>query len=203
MPRPSRESDSVYNARRRFRRQAERYIKKANQSSGMQKARYMQQARNSIMDAVATYDKGRKPQGRVAEVARQLGVTRGTMVARGFALGASQSGITHEQVSELVLKSYSALSKVGESRTQMARNLLQGNVGNRFYAGLSEIWAGTAEGRRDPEAAIVRHFGVSSLMDVVEELEDAGIDIYTPEVEEQGYQRLALQVMQYASARGR
>lgn len=197
MPRARRESDDVYNARRRFRRQAERYIKKANQSSGTQKARYMQQARNSVMDAIATYESGRKPRGKVAEVAQQLGVTRGTMVARGFFHGAIQSDDTHE----LVLKSYSALAKVGETRTQMARNLLQGNVGNRFYAGLSDIWAGTAEGRRDPEAAIVKHFGVSSLMDVVEELEDAGIDIYTPEVEGQGYQKLALQVMLYASTR--
>lgn len=200
MPRSRRDSDAVYNARRRFRRQAERYVKKANQSSGMQQARYMQQARNAIIDAIATYEKG-GPQGRVAEVAQQLGVNRGSMVARGFLRGASQSGITREQVSELVQKSYSALAKVGETRTQLARNLLQGNVGNRFYAGLSDIWAGTAEGRRDPEAAIVKRFGVSSIMDVVEELEDAGIDIYTPEVEAQGYQKLALQVMQYASRR--
>lgn len=223
MPRARRRSDDVYNARRRFRRQAERFIKKASTATGIQKARFEQQARNAIMDAMATYQK-LEPKGAVARVANQLGVTRGTMVARGYFSRSfnpspvrpvptftpikdykqdTVGGITYQQRQQLMAKSLTALEGVGESRDDMARDLLKGNVGHRFYAGLSEIWASSPEGRKDPEGTIVRHFGANSIMDVVEELEASGIDFYTPEDEAAAYTQVALQVMLYASKRGK
>ena len=47
MARAKRESDNVYNARRRYRRQAERYLAKAEKASGIRKARYEAQERDA------------------------------------------------------------------------------------------------------------------------------------------------------------
>ena len=75
MPREKRDSDETYNARRRYRRQAERFIKKADKSSGILKSRYEAQARNATINALSTYAKGQQPKGRVKQLTDCLAST--------------------------------------------------------------------------------------------------------------------------------
>lgn len=199
MARARKQSDDVYNARRRFRRQAERYLAKAEGASGLQKARYEAQARAATMNAMRTYGKGQKPQGQVKKLAERLEITQGTFATQAALKGAQRKGISQSELSRLMQQSYSALRGTGQkSRDDMAREILStGNVGSRFYGGLVQIWDGSEESRQHPNRAILEFFHAESLMDVLEQLEEQGIDLYTPDVNEDVYKSAQLQLQKY------
>ena len=81
MARAKRQSDDVYNARRRYRRQAERYLAKAEKASGLKRARYQAQARAATIKAAQTYAQGQEPQGQVKSLMERQGIDRGTIAA--------------------------------------------------------------------------------------------------------------------------
>lgn len=200
-PRAKRQSDDVYNARRRYRRQAERYQKKAQSVTGLERARYEAQAREAISKAMATYGVKSKPQGQVARIAAELGVTENTRAISTFAKGfqAGMHKATQKQITNLIQQSFATLAgRETQSRDMMAKSILSvGNVGSRFYGGLVEIWGQDEESRKHPNKAILDYFGVNSLMDVLEQLEDNGIDLYTPTVNDDVYVSAQLKLQQY------
>lgn len=198
MARARRQSDDVYNARRRYRRQAERYLSKAKKASGLEKARYQAQARNATIKAAQTYSKGQKPQGRVKALMDQQGIGTDTIAAVSAAKGRKSGGIG-ANVERLVNQSLSALAgRESKSRDDMARSILSmGNVGSRFYGGLVQIWDETEESRQHPNRAILDFFGVESIMDVLEELEAQGIDLYSPDENDSVYKSVQLKLQQY------
>lgn len=198
MARAKRESDDVYNARRRYRRQAERYLAKAEKASGLERARYQAQARNATIKAAQTYARGQKPQGQVKVLMERQGIGAGTIAAVSAARGYKSGGIG-DGVRRLVNQSLSALvGKEQKTRDQMARDILStGNVGSRFYGGLVQIWDETEESRQHPNRAILEFFGADSIMDVLEELEAQGIDLYTPDENDDVYKSAQLKLQQY------
>lgn len=198
MARAKRESDDVYNARRRYRRQAERYLARAESASGLEKARYQAQARNATIMAAQTYTRGQKPQGQVKALMERQGIGTGTIAAMSAARGYKSGGISNS-VRRLVNQSLSALvGKEQKTRDQMARDILStGNVGSRFYGGLVQIWDETEESRQHPNRAILEFFGADSIMDVLEELEAQGIDLYTPDENDNVYKSAQLKLQQY------
>ena len=199
MARAKRQSDSIYNARRRFRRQAEHYLAKAGKVSGLEKARYEAQARNAVIKAAQTYAKGQKPQGQVKTLMERQDIDMGTIAAVSAARGYKSGGISTTNVSRLIEQSYSALrGREATSRDDMAREILNmGNVGSRFYGGLVQVWDETEESRQHPNRAILEFFGAESIMDVLEELEAQGIDLYTPDVNDDVYKSAQLMLQQY------
>lgn len=199
MARARKASDDVYNARRRFRRQAERYIQKMEGASGLTKARYEAQARNAVMNAMRTYSGGQKPQGQVAKLAERLNVTQGSIVARSALKGAQGTKVRASEVNALIQRSFTTLSGAETSnRDNMAREILSsGNIGSRFYGGLVQIWDGSEESRQHPNQAILDFFGKSSLMDVIEELEEQGIDLYAPDENDDVYKSAQLQLQKF------
>ena len=196
--RAKRESDDVYNARRRYRRQAERYLAKAEEASGLERARYQAQARNATIKAAQTYARGQKPQGQVKALMERQGIGMGTIAAVSAAKGYKSGGIG-DGVRRLVNQSLSALvGKEQKTRDQMARDILStGNVGSRFYGGLVQVWDETEESRQHPNRAILEFFGADSIMDVLEELEAQGIDLYTPDENDDVYKSAQLKLQQY------
>lgn len=198
MARAKRQSDDVYNARRRYRRQAERYLAKAEKASGLERARYQAQARNATIKAAQTYARGQKPQGQVKALMERQGIGAGTIAAVSAAKGYKSGGIG-DGVRRLVNQSLSALvGKEQKTRDQMARDILStGNVGSRFYGGLVQIWDETEESRQHPNRAILEFFGADSIMDVLEELEAQGIDLYTPDENDDVYKSAQLKLQQY------
>lgn len=197
MPREKRDSDETYNARRRYRRQAERFIKKANESSGILKSRYEAQARNAIINALSTYAKGQQPKGRVKQLTDMLGIDAKTVQQVAFAKGMQSGGVTTSLVSRLVEHSKLTLASA-ETRDEMAKEILStGNVGSRFYGGLVDIWGDTPEHRKHPNQPILDFFGTDSMMDVIENLEAEGIDLYTPDENEDVYKSAQLALQQY------
>lgn len=198
MARTKRQSDDVYNARRRYRRQAERYLAKAEKASGLERARYQAQARNATIKAAQTYARGQKPQGQVKALMDRQGIGAGTIAAVSAARGYKSGGIG-DGVRRLVNQSLSALvGKEQKTRDQMARDILStGNVGSRFYGGLVQIWDETEESRQHPNRSILEFFGADSIMDVLEELEEQGIDLYTPDENDDVYKSAQLKLQQY------
>ena len=197
MPREKRDSDETYNARRRYRRQAERFIKKADKSSGILKSRYEAQARNATINALSTYAKGQQPKGRVKQLTDMLGIDAKTVQQLAFAKGMQSSGVTTDLVSRLIERSKQTLASA-ETRDAMAKEILStGNVGSRFYGGLVDIWGDTPEHREHPNQSILEFFGTDSIMDVIEDLEAEGIDLYTPDENEDIYKSAQLALQQY------
>ena len=197
MPREKRNSDETYNARRRYRRQAERFIKKADESSGILKSRYEAQARNATINALSTYAKGQQPKGRVKQLTEMLGIDAKTVQQVAFAKGIQSSGVSTGLASRLVQRSKQTLASA-ETRDEMAKEILStGNIGSRFYGGLIDIWGDTPEHRRHPNQPILEFFGADSIMDVIEDLEAAGIDLYTPDENEDIYKSAQLALQQY------
>lgn len=198
MARARKNSDDVYNARRRFRRQAERYIKKANETAGVAKNRYESMARNALEKAIASYA-GNKPQGRIAQLAEKLNITQARInVVR------SEKAVTKEDRANFINESRSALFKANKdkSRDDMAKNILSDkNVASAFYGGLSDIWANTETGRENPNQAITEYYNVESIMDVIEMLENAGVDIYKPSENGDTYMDVALKIANMNHAR--
>ena len=197
MPREKRNSDETYNARRRYRRQAERFIKKADESSGILKSRYEAQARNATINALSTYAKGQQPKGRVKQLTEMLGIDAKTVQQVAFAKGMQSGGVSTGLVSRLVQRSKQTLASA-ETRDAMAKEILStGNVGSRFYGGLVDIWGDTPEHREHPNQSILDFFGTDSMMDVIEDLEAEGIDLYTPDENEDVYKSAQLALQQY------
>lgn len=198
MARAKRQSDNVYNARRRYRRQAERYLAKAENASGIKKSRYEAQARNATIKAAQLYTKGQKPQGPVKALMERQGIDSGTIAAVSTARGYKSGGIGRS-VECLVDQSLNALvGSKPETRDQMAHDILStGNVGSRFYGGLVQVWGKTEESRQHPNRAILEFFGAESIMDVLEELENHGIDLYTPDENADVYKSVQLKLQQY------
>ena len=197
MPREKRDSDETYNARRRYRRQAERFIKKADESSGILKSRYEAQARNATINALSTYAKGQQPKGRVKQLTEMLGIDAKTVQQVAFAKGMQSGGVSTGLVSRLIQRSKQTLASA-ETRDEMAKEILStGNVGSRFYGGLVDIWGDTPEHREHPNQSILDFFGTDSMMDVIEDLEAEGIDLYTPDENEDVYKSAQLALQQY------
>lgn len=155
MARARRASDDVYNARRRYRRQAERYLKKAQLVSGAAKRRYERLAEQATEKAVSTYENESRIQGAVGKLAQRFNITK-------------ENQTQARRRTQNVRQSEQALSRL-DTRENQARSILSGNFGSLFYAGLIDIW----RGRSDRDTAIKEYFGVSSLMDVLEGIEKA------------------------------
>lgn len=198
MARARKNSDDVYNARRRFRRQAERYIKKANETSGVAKNRYESMARNALEKAITSYA-GNKPQGKIAQLAEKLNITQ----ARIDIVRTNETK-TKEYRENFITKSKSALftSNKDKSRDDMAKDILSDkNVASAFYGGLSDIWANTEVGRENPNQVITEYYNVESIMDIIEMLENAGVDIYKPSENGDTYMDIALKIANMNHAR--
>ncbi len=200
-PRKHKPSDDIYNARRRMTRAAERYAKKAETASGVEKSRYERLAQAQIEKSILTYQK--EPLGKTAELAEKLGVTRKSALAGAFAKGFTGSNkLTQAQVTQVVKWSMESLTgKAQERRDTMAKEILKiDNIGSRFYGGLVDVWGGTEESRKHPNQAILEYFGANSIMDVLEKLEAAGIDIYTPTENSDTYKSIQVQVQDFILA---
>ena len=188
-------SDDTYNARRRFMREAERYMKKADTVTGAAKSRYERLAEKSMTQAAALY-KG-KPKGRnkLTEMGKKIGVDPFDK-AKAFAAGykAGKQNVT----GKLIARSYERLEKnKQQTRGEMAKDILStDNIGSRFYGGLSEIWTQDEESRQHPDAAITEFFGVDSIADVLEQLEEAGIDIYAADENNSNYKSIQLKIQE-------
>ena len=122
-----------------------------------------------------------------------------TAFAKGFT---GSKSLTREQIKKVTEWSMKALSgNKKDRRDTMAKEILKiDNIGSRFYGGLVDVWGGSEDTRQHPNQAILDYFGADSVMDVLESLEAAGIDIYTPIDNDSTYKSIQLRIQEYILA---
>lgn len=111
---------------------------------------------------------------------------------------------------QVIRESYAPRTRQARREREAQQILGIGQVGSKFFAGLSTIWdvpenfdvwpdGSMRLNRGRMRQSILDAFSATSYMDVLEQIEDAGIDIYTPEDEPQGYEATALALMGYVA----
>lgn len=192
MARARKAGDAAYNARRRYGRQAQRYLKKAGQTSGASAERYRALAREAYENAMATYDPKQKQKisSRLIDVGRELGID--TQGARSEFI----TKIGEQRKQELIEKSKqaleSALQDPEKRREREARILLSStSVGHKIMGGLVDVWINAD----DREQAILNYFGVDNLASVIDILEQKiGDALYSSDDIGATYAIVALQI---------
>lgn len=174
-------SDDAYNARRRYYRQAQRYERQAAKASTPTEAgRLRKLGARALENAIKTYEDPTKARVSrpIAELQKSLQVEKPLRKPsenyRQLIIDESKKKATEKGMTDF------------ERRETEASEILTGAIGRRVFGATSEIWK-DAEDRED---AILKYFGAASMMDVIEAIEDAGIDLYSDPESEQKYDEI-------------
>lgn len=198
-PRKRKAGDDSTNARKRFYRASERYLKKAEESSGTTSKRYRQLARQNFEDAIATYDpantqKFSKPIQRLAaEFGYDLEEYR--RYSSDYTEAIKQYRVREKRQKRVISESENVLEgKLNDPDTRReleAETLFRSSeIGRRIIGGYSEVWRDeatvidkvTGERRIDTRRifkALYKYFGVDNLADLIEKVEaEVGDSLY-------------------------
>lgn len=193
MARMRKTGDAAYNARRRYYRQAERYEKQATQAgTAVEAGRLRKLGSRALEKAMQTYEdptkaKFSKP---IQDLERSLNPNRPLRKpGEGF-----QSKIIEESKARATKGGMSEY----EIRQEEASDILTGSIGRRVYGAFVDIWK-DEEGDRDD--AILKRFGVDSMMDLLEIIEESGIDIYQDPESELKYDEIRTALELWAKER--
>ena len=190
--------DTAYNARRRYYRAAERYLKNAASAAGATAARYRELARQKLNDALKTYDKGTtqafaKP---IQKIANALGVD----LTEERRKTQAQSKKANEKIRDEVVgtrkesPSFQALegTRKGAAAQQLredeAHAILNSPIGQRIIGGTVEIWEEGARVAADNEKGyqidkekilpqLFKYFNVDNVADLLDEIENITGDL--------------------------
>lgn len=196
-PRKRKSSDENYNARRRYLRNAERYLNKADATIGAEASRYKALAREFTAKAAELYTRNAdiERSGAFNKLSERLGIN-----VSEFMQGRKPTEREKRRGETLIRESRETTLPDGGRgmtradivkfrREQEAQAILHSDVGSRIYAGTVEIWTDDVsdvsgdvlrkKNVEDINKAIMEHFGVSSMMDVIELLEEkTGISLF-------------------------
>lgn len=212
--------DDATNARKRFYRAAERYLKKAAESTGAAASRFTQLARQNFNDALKTYSKKTtqkfsKPMQALAE-------------KFGVSLSEERKKIKNrsDKAAEEIRRSYIELDKGSKSakalsgakltdeelRQAEARRILNDDaIGSRILGGLIDIWRDEATVTKTFYTetgvpyqknvidnskilpALFKHFDVDNLADLLDKVENiVGDELYANEDSDNMYEAVKL-----------
>lgn len=175
--------DASYNARRRYYRAAERNLKKSEQTSGAESARYRELARQDFENALDTYDptntqKYNKPMQRLAnEFGVDLESRRSGLSSVDTRKIEKQRTRQKRAISESENVLESNLSDEIYRSEREARAIFNSPIGSRILGGLVDVWRDKAvdeSGKVDKSKiipAILDYFNVDNLSSVIEKLE--------------------------------
>lgn len=176
MARAKRMSDRLYNIRRRYRRQAERYEKQAaSAATDKERAALEASAEAARAAAAATYV---NPEG----ASRRNATETSDFISK----------TVYQQEERSLSTLAGAATTDRERRDQQARAILSGGRADAFYAATRDLWTdaggdGERKRREDVNEAIVqgfrdRGFAVSDIIDVMQTLSElTGVDYLTPQ----------------------
>lgn len=206
MARKRKAGDIATNARKRYYRAAERYLKQANQSTGASAGRYRELARQKLEDAIGTYSKKTtqafsKP---IQRLANELGID--LQAKREKAKSRSDASASKAQ-SKLIETSdrsmASAIPTEDELREMQARAILNSPIGKRIIGGTVDIWrdAATVVGEDGQYSidktkilpALFEHYEVDNLADLIEAIEnEVGETLYSSPDSDEMYETVKL-----------
>lgn len=189
--------DDATNARKRFYRSAERYLKQAAQSAGATAARYRELARLNLQDALKTYTK-KTTQGfskPIQKIANTLGIDLNA--EREKIKGRSDDvekkirdrfiDLSEKSKSMRELQSSKRKIDSEQLRQDEARKILNSPIGQRIIGGTVEIWQDAAtvsinetETQIDKTKilpALFDYFKVNNLADLLDKVEQITGDV--------------------------
>lgn len=187
MARAAKVSDPVYNTRRRFRRAAERFDKKAAKATtASERKRWEFAARDALEKAISTYESGSRVSGKIQQMAAQLGVDV-NKIERVQSQVSGESDDTYQarrksDLEQLERQSKRATFSNTRTREQQARYILNtGNIGHRIIGGLRDFWydANDPAGNADPLSKLKEKLGVKDSLELLEKVEAVAPDIYS------------------------
>lgn len=124
-------SDEVYNARRRYTRKAERYMKQADSSYGASRERYIELAKREAEKALSTYEKEPSFQ-KLSKGLQRVALETDAQ----FAKPANDA-----QRQKLISRSKRALeSNIQDRREYEGRAIMSSSIGSRIIAALEPVW---------------------------------------------------------------
>lgn len=174
-------SDDAYNARRRYYRQAQRYEKQAAQAAtAVEAGRYRTLAARQTERALATYEDPTK--ARLSKPIQDL--TSRLSVRKPL------KKPTESYQADVIATSVNANpDKMSDAdrRDYEARSIMGTEVGHRIYGAFADVWKDDPENR---DQAIMNYLGASDMMEVIEIIEEQGIDVYADPESEQKYDEI-------------
>ena len=189
--------DDAYNARRRFKRAAERYLKRADETAGETAQRYRELARQNFESAVSTYSSETKQDvsAGMKRLASEFGVDlegqRGDWLTKK----------TKVQRDKIIERSYTQLEgtlspEIGpdiRSEFEAKAIINDKDIGTRIWGGLSDIWGDAKIAERQQK--IFDYFGVNSWSEVVEQIEKkVGDSLYDKSDSSEWYDTVKLEL---------
>ena len=198
--------DMATNARKRYYRQAERYLKQAIESTGAVAGRYRELARQKLNDAMETYSakttqKFSKPIQRIAdELGIDLNARREKMQKRSYKTAEKRRESAISESENLLVGN----APTGEDLRQAeARVILNSSIGQRIIGGTVDIWREAAtykdsdgQYRVDKSKiipALFEYYEVDNLADLLEAIEDEiGARLYKDPDSDEAYETVKL-----------
>ena len=131
MARARRKGDEAYNARRRYTRKAERYMKQADSAYGANRERYIELAKREAEKALSTYDKEPRFQDLSKGLQRVALETDAQFVKPA----------NDAQRQKIISRSKRSLEgNIQDRREYEGRAIMSSSVGSRIIAALEPIW---------------------------------------------------------------
>lgn len=199
--------DDSTNARKRFYRKSQSYLKKAEESSGATASKYRQLAKQNFEDALNTYEPTNKQ--KYSKPIRELAEVFGYDL-EGHREKRIENEKFYKKVQERAIEnSVSALKSIEDDpetrRQNEARALLNNDaIGSRILGGLVDVWKdeasvyddeGNYQGIDNEEIlpALFDYFEVDNLADMLEKVEEIiGDKLYADEDSDSMYEAVKI-----------
>lgn len=204
--------DDATNARKRYYRKAERYLRDSEQATGANAKRLMHLAKESLKDAIKTYSgkikqKFSKP---IRELSEKLGIDLDKVSQRLAKQDKTKSEETRMQAISRSAKALQSREIDDVSRREEeARLILNSPIGKRILGGTVDIWRdkatvydiakkGATIDKSKILPALYEYFDVGNLADLLERIEDiAGEELYKADDSDEMYESTKISIQKH------
>lgn len=206
--------DDATNARKRYYRAAERYLKQAQNAIGAQAARLRALAEMRLNDALKTYTKATtqifaKP---IQRIASALGIDLGEKRREIKERTAKEEKSIREKAISGSRRAMLGAQDAETLRQNEARALLNSRIGRRIIGGTVQIWqddasieteTGTKIDKRRILPALYNYFNVDNLADLLDKIEDiTGETLYSNADNDAFYESAKITIQTYIQENG-
>lgn len=179
-PRPRKKGDDSYNARKRYVRNAERNLKKAESATGAAKTRYERLAQESYKNALKTYSSTNQKMSRSME---RLGERFGkdSYRMRETTVKRQDSYVRKRLIEKSFKVKESSIRDRQARREAEATTILNSPIGRRIIGGTESIWRDEATRTGDDGSYFIdkrrilpilfKYFKVDNVADLLERIE--------------------------------
>lgn len=170
---------NAYNARRRFTRAAEKYLKKAETATGETAQRYRELSRVNLEDAISTYDPGttQKFSKPIQRLTKEFGIDLEGQ--RSDWILKEDDTRRSRKLSKAIEKSFATQESTLNPeygpvipRSEYEAKQIVNAYGDRIFSGLRDVWVDVAGDKQAVTKKIFDYFNANSWDEVLTKMED-------------------------------